>query len=72
MIRPKKSGQYGKDILLFAIPPDCLRGIVIGYRDKPESVTRLREIIARNPSLSHVQFERATMGADAQIEIRTE
>ncbi len=60
---------YGKDVLLFAIPPDCLRGIVIGYRAKPESVARIREIVARNPSLLHVQFERAAMRADGQIEI---
>jgi hypothetical protein len=61
--------QYGKEVLLFAIPPDCLRGIVIGYRAKPESVARLREIVARNPGLSHVQFECAAMKADGQIEI---
>jgi len=63
---------YGKDVLLFSIPPDCLRGIVIGYRAKRESVARLREIVARNPGLSHVQFERAAMTAEGQIEILPE
>ena len=62
--------EYGKDVLLFAIPPDCLRGIVIGYRTKPEVVSQLREIVARNPSLSHVQFQSATMNPNGQIEIR--
>jgi hypothetical protein len=61
--------QYGKEVLLFAIPPDCLRGIVIGYRAKPESVARLRGIVAQNHALSHVQFECAAMEADGQIEI---
>ena len=61
--------QYGKEVLLFAIPPDCLRSMVIGYRAKPESVARLREIVARNPGLSHIQFECAAMKADGQIEI---
>jgi hypothetical protein len=61
--------QYGKDVLLFAIPPDSLPGIVVGYRAKPESVARLREIVVRNPGLSHVQFEWAAMTADGQIEI---
>jgi hypothetical protein len=67
--RENISAVVGKDVLLFAIPPDCFRGIVIGYRAKPESVARLREIVARNPSLSHVQFERAAMRADGQIEL---
>jgi hypothetical protein len=44
-------------------------GIVVGYRAKPESVARLREIVVRNPGLSHVQFEWAAMTADGQIEI---
>jgi hypothetical protein len=43
--------------------------LVIGYRAKPESVARLREIVARNPALSHVQFECAAMKADGQIDI---
>jgi hypothetical protein len=60
---------YGKDVLLFAIPPQCLRGIVIGYRAKPESVARSRDIVARNPGLSHVKFECAAIRADGQIEI---
>jgi hypothetical protein len=51
------------------IPPDSLPGIVVGYRAKPESVARLREIVVRNPGLSHVQFEWAAMTADGQIEI---
>ena len=61
--------QYGKDVLLFAIPPDCIRGIVIGYRATPENVSRLRGIVSHNPPLSHVRFERAAMRADGQIEI---
>jgi hypothetical protein len=52
---PNRADQYGKEVLLFAIPADCLPGIVIGYRAKPESVARLREIVVRNPGLSHVQ-----------------
>jgi hypothetical protein len=62
--------EYGKDVLLFAIPPDCVQGIVIGYRAKPEVVSQLREIVARNSSLSHVHFESATMNSNGQIEIR--
>ena len=61
--------QHGRDVLLFAIPPDCVRGIVIGYRASPQAVSNLHEIVARNPALSHVQFERGFMRTDGQIDI---
>lgn len=53
--------QYGKDVLLFDIPPECIRSIIVGYRAKSESVQQIREIVSRNPSLSHVQFQRAVL-----------
>src|SRR5579859_1838389 len=37
----------GKDILLFAIPPDCVRAVTIGYKSSKESETEMRNIIAR-------------------------
>lgn len=61
--------QYGRDVLLFSIPPDCIHGIVIGYRARSEAASKLREIVARNPALSHIQFERAVIRTNGQIEI---
>lgn len=53
--------QYGKDVLLFAIPPDCIQSVVIGYRAKPESIEKIHEVVSRNPALRHVKFQRAVM-----------
>jgi hypothetical protein len=61
--------DQGKDVLLFAIPPDCLRGIVIGYRAKLESVERLQNIVAANPQLKHVVFSDAVLNENGSIRI---
>jgi hypothetical protein len=53
--------QYGKDVLLFAIPPDCIHSVVIGLRAKPESVEKIRGIICRNLALAHVKFQEAVL-----------
>jgi hypothetical protein len=53
--------QYGKDVLLFAIPPECVQSVVIGCRAMPNSIARIQEIICRNPALAHVQFQDAIM-----------
>jgi len=52
---------YGKDVLLFAIPPDCIQSVVIGYRAESEAVTKILEIVCRNPDLAHVQFQQAVL-----------
>jgi hypothetical protein len=57
--------QYGKDVLLFNIPPACIQSVVIGYRAKPEAVQKIREIVSQNPVLAHVQFERALLTGSA-------
>jgi hypothetical protein len=57
--------QYGKDLLLFAIPPDCIQSIVIGSRATAGSVERIQAIIRKNPALSHVQFQEAVLTGGA-------
>ena len=53
--------QYGKDVLLFAIPPDCIKSVVIGYRANPKSTEKVRAIISGNPALAHVSFQKAIL-----------
>jgi Protein of unknown function (DUF2971) len=59
----------GKDVLLFAIPPDCVRGIVAGYRARAESVGRIQNVVAANPQLNHVVFSDALLKETGSIEI---
>ncbi len=46
----------GTDILLFAIPPDCILSVVVGHNASHESVRQMRATVAENRSLSHVYF----------------
>jgi hypothetical protein len=59
----------GKDVHLFAIPPDCVSGVAFGYRASPQAVEKLHNIIAANPALSHVHFVRAQQNQDGSIQL---
>jgi len=53
--------QYGKDVLLFAIPPDCIQSVVIGYRAQSDSVEKIQGIVCGNPALAHIHFQKAVL-----------
>ncbi len=59
----------GTDVLLFAIPPDCLTSVTVGYNANREFVEQVRTAIAANPSLSHVLLKAARRQEDGSIEI---
>jgi hypothetical protein len=67
----EKIGQdtYGKDIMLFEIPPPTIRTVVFGYRTTSENETALREIVSANANLKHIVFRRAVRRVDGKIEI---
>lgn len=59
----------GTDVLLFAIPPDCLISVTVGYNASREFVEQVRAAIVANPSLSHVRLKAAKRCEDGSIEI---
>ncbi|MGO9302424.1 MAG: DUF2971 domain-containing protein [Candidatus Korobacteraceae bacterium] len=59
----------GTDILLFAIPPNCILSVVVGHKASHESVRQMRGTVAANPSLSHVCFRAAILKDDGSVEI---
>ena len=59
----------GTDVLLFAIPPDCLLSVTVGYNASPEFVEQVRNALAANPSLSHVGLKAARRLEDGTTEI---
>lgn len=59
----------GMDVLLFAIPPACVRGVVAGYRATPESIGRIQTIVTANPQLTHVVLSKAVLKENASVEI---
>ena len=70
VIRPLKDGtEVSPGIFCFDIPADAVRSITFGHRTTPALEQRIRDHIAGNPALSHVQFRRATLAGGGKIEI---
>jgi hypothetical protein len=61
--------SYGKDVLLFDIPPSAIQAVIFGYRTTSEDETTLREIVRANVNLKHIVFRRAVRNVDGKIEI---
>jgi hypothetical protein len=59
----------GTDVLLFAIPPDCLISVTVGYNASHEFIDQVRSAIKANRSLSHVRLQAARQRKDGSIEI---
>ncbi len=59
----------GTDVLLFAIPPDCLLSATVGYNASHAFVEQVRTEVSANPSLSHVGLRTARRREDGSIEI---
>lgn len=59
----------GADVLLFAIPPDCLISVTTGYKASRELCGQIRTAIAANRSLSHVRLKMAKRREGGAIEI---
>lgn len=62
--------EHGKDVLLFSIPPNAIKSVVIGYRSTAESVKQLKETARANAELSHVVFKMAILRDDGAIDIQ--
>jgi hypothetical protein len=62
--------ENGKDVMLFAIPPDALKSIVIGYRSTGKSVKQLKDLVNANAELSHVIFKKAFLRDDGSIDVQ--
>jgi len=59
----------GTDVLLFAIPPDCLLSVTVGYNASAEFVEQVGSLLAANPSLSHVRLKAARQWGGGSVEI---
>jgi hypothetical protein len=64
---------YGNDVLLFAIPPDSIRSIIIGFSASRDFETAVRSILEKNAALDHVQVRRASQSnKTGEVEILSE
>jgi len=46
--------SYGKDVLLFDIPPSAIQAVIFGHRTTSEDETALREIVSASANLKHL------------------
>jgi hypothetical protein len=64
---------YGNDVLLFAIPPDSIKSVVLGFSASRGFETAVRSILAKNTALDHVQVRRASqLNETGKVEILSE
>jgi hypothetical protein len=55
---------YGNDILLFAVPPDAIKSVILGFSSTSALETEIEGILANNPKLNHVAVKRATQSVE--------
>jgi Protein of unknown function (DUF2971) len=59
-----KRDPYGNDVILFAIPPDAIKSVILGFSAEPELEEGVRGILANNPNLNHLQVKRASQSVE--------
>lgn len=55
---------YQNDILLFSIPPDSIKSIIVGFSASSDLESSIHKILSDNPALSHVTLRRATQSSE--------
>lgn len=64
---------YENDVLLFAIPPDSIKSVILGFSASHDIETAVRSILEKNPTLNHVQVRRASQSNETgKVEILSE
>lgn len=69
VIRPLAESDFQKPtpegtVHLFAVPPECIKRVVMGCCMEPKTRTELLNAIAANPNLRHIQIEKAKLDLD--------
>jgi hypothetical protein len=61
---------YGNEILLFAIPPDSIESVIMGFSAGAKFEDSVRGVIRSNPALAHVALNRAVQSFETgRVEI---
>jgi hypothetical protein len=61
---------YGKDVLLFDIPADAIKAILIGYRTSEAQEIALRSLVQNETSLKHVVFKRIVRESNGHLQVQ--
>ena len=61
---------YGNEILVFAIPPDAIKSVIVGYNSRTEFKDKVRSILKSSKQLGHVKLKGASQSLETgQISI---
>jgi hypothetical protein len=63
-VKAEKPDPYGNEVLLFAIPPEAIRSVIVGFSASEELESEIRRALAINPKLAHVKVKRAIQSVD--------
>lgn len=63
-IKTATPDPYGNDILLFAIPPEAIRSVIVGFNVASEFEEEILSTLAQDPALSHVEVKHATQSVE--------
>jgi Protein of unknown function (DUF2971) len=60
---------YGKDVLLFAVPPSSITGIIGGFKVSNTAYDDMAALLNSDPALAHVSLRKADLQDDGSISI---
>lgn len=63
---------YGKDVLLFDIPPDAVSAILIGYRTSDAQENALRSLVQNDARMKHVIFKRVVRESNGHLQVQAD
>jgi hypothetical protein len=59
-----KPDPYGNLVLLFAIPPDAIKSVILGFSSKSALETEIRGILSNDPKLNHIKVKHSTQSVE--------
>jgi Protein of unknown function (DUF2971) len=63
----QKLGQpdaHGNEILLFSIPPESMKSVILGFSANPQFTNEIRETLHRNITLEHIKLRTSTQSRE--------
>jgi hypothetical protein len=60
-----KLDPYLNEVLLFAVPPNSIKSVIIGFSASPEFERSIRGALSVNPALAHVSLKHAVQACES-------
>lgn len=60
---------YGKDILLFALPPSAITSVIAGYKVNDKAYAEVADLLKSVPALAHIKLAKSQLHDDGSVAI---